>query len=300
MASESGGTRRIARSVRALILSPAVLLFASAIRLLIISNYDPTVATAIAASGGVTGTLLGTIIPLIPPFLPALVLALIIFQRWALAGFAILGTALVAPAHLPVSVAANRISDGFSHFWDFMQHPQEWANLKLGILWIDMQWLLIFSGVALVVALIEWLPRGLRWFKQRKNNKGIFPLGVADVVIFCLGTSLFFLVAASFVTAIYRIPGDIQTIAIIVRRPWLPAEQIDLKSGEIKVGYIFSTKDGWNSILTEKSRVIEYVKADEVKARHVCDVEGHASSRPAPIIKLIDAQAVPLRPCPNP
>jgi hypothetical protein len=66
--SYSGGERieRSSRWLRALLLSPVVLLFISATRLILVSNYDTTTATTIATSGGFVATLLGTVVPLLP------------------------------------------------------------------------------------------------------------------------------------------------------------------------------------------------------------------------------------------
>jgi hypothetical protein len=99
VSSASGRTERTSRAVKALLLSPIVVLFASATRLLIISNYDTTTATAMASSAGVVGTLLGTIIPILPLFLPALLVFLIVVRRWALALLTGLAAAVISPAY---------------------------------------------------------------------------------------------------------------------------------------------------------------------------------------------------------
>lgn len=69
-------TVRRSQAFKAAMLSPAVILFASATRLLFISNYDTTTATTIASAAGVVGTLLGTVVPLLPPYLPILTILL--------------------------------------------------------------------------------------------------------------------------------------------------------------------------------------------------------------------------------
>src|SRR4051794_7788291 len=98
VSSEEGGTRRLSRPLKLLIASPAVLLVAASIRLLIISNYDTTTATSAASQEGVTGTLLGTIVPLIPPYLPVVILILFLLHRWISLLLALFGVALVSPA----------------------------------------------------------------------------------------------------------------------------------------------------------------------------------------------------------
>lgn len=107
MTSPSDRTEVSSRRVKALLLSPVIVLFASAARLLIISNYDTTTATTLAASSGVVGTLLGTIIPLLPLFLPVVLIFFMIFRRWGLVVLTALFTALVSPASI------HSLGDGF-------------------------------------------------------------------------------------------------------------------------------------------------------------------------------------------
>jgi hypothetical protein len=85
-----------------LALSPFIILLASGTRLILISNYDTTTATTMAASGGFGETLLGTVIPLLPPFLPALLVIFAIFRQWWCLAFAAVATALVSPAYIGV------------------------------------------------------------------------------------------------------------------------------------------------------------------------------------------------------
>jgi hypothetical protein len=63
------------RGLMTLALSPFIILLASGTRLILISNYDTTTATTMAASGSLGETLLGTVIPLLPPFLPHFLLS---------------------------------------------------------------------------------------------------------------------------------------------------------------------------------------------------------------------------------
>lgn len=100
MATSSARKELSSRRVKALLLSPVVVLFASATRLLIISNYDTTTATTLASSSGVVGTLLGTIVPLLPLFLPAILIFFMILRRWGLVVLTALFTALVSPASI--------------------------------------------------------------------------------------------------------------------------------------------------------------------------------------------------------
>ena len=81
--------------------------------------------------------------------------------------------------------------------------------------------------------------------------------------------------------------GDLSsaTVATIVRRPWVPAEEIKLKSGSIVVGYTLSTKDKWFVVLKEYDRTINYIAADDVASRTVCSVENNdETAKATPLI----------------
>lgn len=80
-------------------LPPLVILLASAVRLLLIGNYDPAVAVTIAESRGVTNTLLGTTIPLLPPYLPIVALLLVSLRLYSYALACLAAALLVSPAY---------------------------------------------------------------------------------------------------------------------------------------------------------------------------------------------------------
>jgi hypothetical protein len=88
-----------------------VVIVASAVRLLLVANGNPVVATKIASTGGVVGTLLGTLIPLLPAFLPLIVVGLLVALRWHLAALAIGAMVLVSPA-------ITTWTQGWCDLWD--------------------------------------------------------------------------------------------------------------------------------------------------------------------------------------
>ena len=138
---------RLSRRTKALILSPAVVLVASGVRLIVIANYDTTTATTIASSSGVAGTLLGTIVPLLPPYLPVLVIALLVWRSYAVLLMAFIATAFVSPFRGSVAFR-NSWSDVLSA-GERIQHGQWsalWATSKFGVL---------VGLVAFVIALID-------------------------------------------------------------------------------------------------------------------------------------------------
>ena len=99
---------RLSRSATiALLLSPVGLLLISVTRLLIISDYNPTTASAIVSSSGYVNTLLGTIIPLVPIIMPYLALILLFFNRVIIGALALLATAFISPAAMTRSATAS-------------------------------------------------------------------------------------------------------------------------------------------------------------------------------------------------
>src|SRR4029077_185812 len=96
----------MSRRAVALLLSPLGLIIISVGRLLIISDYNTTTATAIASSTGYFNTLLGTLIPLVPAFIPYIALLLLLLRQFVLSIVAFAFTAFIAPT--PLAQAATR------------------------------------------------------------------------------------------------------------------------------------------------------------------------------------------------
>lgn len=163
VAPSSARTEVTSRRLKALFLSPIVILFASAARLLLISNYDTTTATTLAASAGVVGTLLGTIVPLLPLFLPAILIFFIVVRRWGLAVLTALLTTLVSPAYIGsvkegIGVTANwakgiwrGVADGWPGLPDGVTHIAQivwsWIAWALGYILVVLKLPLRLLGV---------------------------------------------------------------------------------------------------------------------------------------------------------
>ena len=170
VASSSDRAVRAPRRVQALLLSPLVILFASAARLLIISNYDTTTATTVAASSGVVGTLLGTIVPLLPLLLPAIVIFFVIFRQWGLVVLTALLTAFVSPAYYrsvvnALEITANEAGEIWRGLLDVYPNLKDdivnitqdtwgWLEIPLGFLWNLFEGLLRALGI--LDLLKEW------------------------------------------------------------------------------------------------------------------------------------------------
>ncbi|WP_144022779.1 hypothetical protein [Asanoa hainanensis] len=258
--------------LKALLLSPVVLLFASAVRLLIISNYDVATATTIASSGGFVNTLLGTTIPLLPPFLPALTILLTIVRKYAFAALAAGATVVVSPAYAKLTDAWDTTWESANDVPALLQ-GQEWHTI-----WVDYRWATIAGGASLVLAFWDPPTRPIgpfnEWVKDTKKRPDKFfkfillwgPLRLIVVVAIVVGATCVCMLAQS----LYNIPRGSDTAAQIVRRPWMPLEKVEVGMDPPRIGYTIATKDGWHTFLREKDRTIEILKANKVRSRTIC------------------------------
>lgn len=322
--ASSSRTERSSRAAKALLLSPIVILFASATRLIIIANYDTTTATTIASSAGAISTLLGTVVPLLPLFLPALFIVLIIFRRLALAFLTALAAGFVSPAYTDVIDGLGQAFTTITNIWRRLDvwprvddinlavgaikrsaafilrtiGPTDNSQQQLLAVWNEWTWVFICAAAGLIMIFVN-PPRLLR--RPDSSNtirltdekpsllKGFFgwvwrwPIGRGlsslAVVLACAYSVLL-------VDTIYRVPFNGGLVSDILRRPWLPAEEVQVSSSDDPlVGYVLSTIDGWHVLLQEKTRQITYIKSADVIARTVCRIE-QPNRFHDPLIKL--------------
>jgi hypothetical protein len=278
LASERARLKYFAKAV---LLSTPVILIAFASRLLLMSNYDTSTAATIASSTGISGTIMGTLIPLLPPFLPVIFIFLVAWRRLALAILAGIATALISPAYVQLSDAWQTAWASADMGWQLI------LDGKWQIIWHEWRLAVLVAGVGATIALMdpppwayrllprrertergEWRRRRLPWLPAAVAFHGIARLLVA-LVIAAVG-ALTVLASAE----IFRVPHESDTLFYIMRRPWVPAEEITLESGETLVGYTLSTSDGWFVLLLEEDRRIRYVPADDVAERSVCAMPG--------------------------
>ena len=312
-------------------MSPIVVLFASAARVLIIANYNTTTATTMAASAGVVSTLLGTIVPILPLFLPALLVVLVVFRRWAYVVLTAVATAFVSPVYTSsVPNALEQAAGSGQEIWGRLNFGPElfiennivgrignylsyiaeimgnwlqvikitlieffWPELdadELLLVWNEWKWVLISALAAFLLVVLD-PPRILRsastpddvtvwerirgWALWRWIGKAVYGVLIAMASAY----------SALCVYAVYEVPFNTSAASDILRRPWLPAEQVQLSSGETLVGYTLSTQDGWHALLEEETRRITYIPSRNVTARTVCEV-GTTASIPPPLINL--------------
>ncbi|WP_369190213.1 hypothetical protein [Streptomyces sp. R08] len=99
------------------------------------------------------------------------------------------------------------------------------------------------------------------------------------------------------VVAIYAVTFLIQFFGN--DRPWMPAERIELKNGDIEVGYIVESGDSWTTVLVDGSRVIVRLPSDSVKSRDLCAISKDDGSRTKTIYKYFSKSEPAYKPCPK-
>jgi hypothetical protein len=308
--TDSPTSKRISKAVRVAILSPSVLLFISAVRLLIIANYDPTTADAIASSTGVVGTLLGTLIPIVPALLPLLAIVMIIFRKPILLAFAVIGTVLVSPAYATLNEAWLETINQFSAAINAMKASN--PGLKkhlLALSWHQDRTSLIVGIV--IVTLIALDNYNKLLVSSYRNLWSDSEFSRFDKIFFSVVTTLVKLVAAAvsgvlfsafffFVTTIYHVPDSVKGMSAVASQPWMPSEEVALKSGtKTFVGYTLNAGDIWFVFLQEKDRTLYYFPEDEVVRRTLCQLPGEQRANRSPLIKLINIPAPKVPSCPK-
>ena len=255
-------TGRLSRSATiALLLSPVGLLLISVSRLLIISDYNPVTASAIASSGGYVDTVLGTVIPLVPIFLPYLALLLLFFGRVILGALTFLIVALISP----ITKSGLGVSSLAKSDWRWIVHTH--APL------LPIMILLAIPFFCLL--LIELTGRGL----------GVFFKTVATVACIAL---------VPFVSQLYPFPLNNVFYTRLIRQPWLPSETITLRSGWKFTGYVLSDNGSWLVVLKEANRTIHYYRANRVAKREDCQIGQTLLTQP--LITLTPAKVHKLSP----
>ena len=299
-------SHRLTRTLWTAALSPGVIIFASAVRLLIIANYDSTIATSIAAADGVIGTVLGTLIPLIPPFLPLLALIFGALRRPILFSFAAFGAALVSPAYATIVSAWHATEQQYINLGRAMNSERDPRHL-LSLCWKADRPSVVFGVVVVVIiALDSWRNIERSMFPeevdvaQNELRVAVTALGVGfgrlmlGVLIAALFAPLFF-----FTTNIYHIPWNTNEVSSVISKPWLPSELIKLKAGGDRVGYTLSNSNGWYVFLVGRTRTIEYIQSDDVISRTLCRLPGAQRPNHSPLLKLINAPVPQIIQCPN-
>lgn len=308
--TDSPTSKRISKAVRVAVLSPSVLLFISAVRLLIIANYDPTTADAIASSTGVVDTLLGTLIPIVPALLPLLAMVMIIFRRPILLTFAVIGTVLVSPAYATPKEAWRETISQFSAVINALKASN--PGLKrhlLALSWHhDRTSLAVGIVFVALIALDNYDKLLISSYRNIWSDSGV---SLSEKIFFSAVTTLIKLIAAAvfgvlfsafffFVTTIYHVPDSVKGMSAVASQPWMPSEEVALKSStKTFVGYTLNAGDTWFVFLQEEDRTLYYFPEDEVASRTLCRLPGEQRANRSPLIKLINIPVPKVPPCPK-
>jgi hypothetical protein len=285
-------------------------LIISATRLLVVSDYNTTTATAIASSGGYVNTLLGTIMPLVPIVLPYLGVLFLLYRRLLLSLLTFGAAILVSPTTLApvISLAALK---GARHGY---------------FVWSKAHWPLIPATFIVLLVFALFATKELRWtfrsdivenlkqsgktFEQAAEDHGIkertlrkWARGEEGWIGLAM---LLAVLSCSFVLPylwnVYPIPRTMNYYKALISQPWLPAERITVRSGSPIVGYTLSASDTWVIILDAYTRTIQYVPAPDVTARLVCQLYSGTliSSHSSPIVPLYSTKSSRLPLCSQP
>lgn len=271
-------------------MSPVVILIASAVRLLVISNQDASVASTVATSRGVVGSLLGTVVPLLPPYLPLLALLLILIRNLFLTVAVMFAAALVSPAYdsavngwnYAISSLPRLFSLAWSGEWEtlYRESPSVLACATAGVIFA-------FWG-------IKEASRSVR-----QDEFLVIAKSVAYVV-YGMACGVICMIGLLFTQAVYNVPFKIEQTSQILRRPWLPAEEVTTRDGVVHVGYVISTSDGWFLVLNEYDRSLDYIPAGSIIGRETCTPQDYRIEYRPPLIELRGARPPNDRICATP
>jgi hypothetical protein len=248
--------QRLSRSATiALLLSPVGLLIISVTRLLIVSNYNPSTALAIASSGGYADTLLGTVIPLIPIIMPYLALIFLFFNRVILAILAFGATIFVSPVVVSRLAARNIVEKD----WHYILH----AATPIIVLMV------VLAALVVLLLVVELLGLGFNIFVRTLAS-------IACIALIPLVSQLY---SFSFARDYYT---------ELIRQPWLPTETITLASGQSFIGYVLSDDGDWLVALRNDNRAVYYYPGADVAKRQICQLS--QAGQKLPLITFLPMQ----------
>ena len=254
-------TSRLSKSTTiALLLSPVGIILLAVIRLLIVCNYNVTTALAVASSGGYVNTLFGTVLPMVPILLPYLAFVLLFSGRVLLGYLAAIATLLISPAEVSNAVYVTELHRALS-------------ALSSSAWFIPI---LIAAGISSL----------LLWALLMSNGWNVFSRSLSVIAGILLVPALFLL---------YPLPSSHNYYEFLVRQPWLPSENVTLRSGAVVTGYVLSDDQNWTTILTDSGRRIFYYRPAEIVSRHICRARD-ARAR-LPVISLITTRSQQLPWC---
>jgi hypothetical protein len=309
----------------------------SAFRLIVISHFNTTTAITVATSGGYVNTIIGSVIPLIPVLVPYLAIVLLISRYYLVSAITFAFAIFITPTPLllPVTEHFYKLdkSELLSRF-----SGDRWTTLILALVIVVVVWACTGSAVeaigalaicaitaALVFIAVSFpsdLPGPLHGAAATESrifanaNPAVLWLVVlifAIIVAFTAredpGVALRLLtIVVSVVAAIalfpyiynlYPLPSHRSYYVNVLETPWLPAEELGLKSGLIYTGYVLSTDNGWFVVLLNTTRRIAYIPAGEVVFRTTCQPQSAGPAElGAPLVPIFYARPPDVAACP--
>jgi len=245
-------------STMTLLLSPVGVLIISAVRLLIVANYNMGTALAMLNSGGYINTLLGTVFPLIPVLLPYLALVLMYLNRVIASCLAFIATALIAPATMSRASAKSLVL----HDWHLMIGG---GSLRQAILII----LAVPTGTFILFSIASSGPK---------------------VFIRAFGT-IAIIVLLPLIVRLYSVPLSGGFYTGLLSKPWLPAEAISLTTHKTVIVYQLNSDGYWLEVLNADDRSVQYYQMNQISSRTICQPTGDGSMRP--LVTLVTGSSVP-------
>jgi hypothetical protein len=242
--------RRLQRSTTlALALSPVGVILIAAARLLIVSDYNMSTATAIVASDGYVNTLLGSLIPVVPLFIPYLGLLLLLSRR-LIVGVLALGVAvLVSPAVYTGGAALRIMQSDLRQVWHW--------SLSNGYVFV------LAAGAA--AGLLVIMLFGVSAFSRTLGT-------ILAVALIPLALQL------------YPLPVGPTYYAQLLKQPWLPEERIALASRPSVLGYVLADSNVSMEVLLQTGRSVAFYPNRLIAGEQVCEA---AASSLRPLVPLM-------------
>jgi hypothetical protein len=317
----------------ALLFSPVGLLLISATRLFIISDYNTTTAVTVASSGGYLNTLLGSVIPLVPVFMPYIALILLLFRRFLLSIIAFVFAAFITPTPLTLpatlrvlkadeqrvlaQIASNRVIDVVI------------ALIIIAILAAATNNIVeTLSGFVIVITALTLLlttsnaylsvPVSLRLASNSEHRVIALASGHPAIVLLIVIVSFVALISYRsparaltggiavlatvalfpYIYNIYPVPRHQNYYAEVLHELWLPPERITLRTSAIYYGYVLSADQDWFTLLLINSRMIVYLRTEEVADRAVCEAgQNDQPTQYPPLVRILFTQPPRISSC---
>jgi hypothetical protein len=238
--------RRLQRSsTLALALSPVGIILIAATRLLIVSDYKVSTATAIVSSDGYVNTLLGTLLPVVPLLIPYLALVLLFTRRFIVGLLALAVATLVSPSTYPNTSALHMLKADVHKVWEWSQ-----SNAYIFVLASLALGLLLFSAALGISALARTL--------------GVL-LAVALVPI---------------ALQLYPLPVGPTYYATLLKQPWLPEERITLHARPTVLGYVLADSNVSMEVLVQTDRSVVFYPNALITSEQICEASPRGAGRP--------------------